>query len=864
MKKFDFNLQTIIKKILPAKRAKKREPLTESSVDLENGLNEAQILERQTKGYVNDFNARTSKSVLEILFVNLFNFFNVLCLGVFAWIMTVSKNFEDLKNAMFIFTVALNTGIGIFQELKAKKTMDRLSLMTSAEVRAMRKGKLEIIKFKDILLDDVILLSAGAKICSDAILTDGTIEVNESQLTGESLPVKKTVGDEILSGSFVVSGNGKCRVQKIAEENYIQQISLKAKEFKESKSELMRNIRSVMRLIGILIIPLAVLAFFNNYNAHLVAINADAKLFSSNGMFFEAMQHLDKFGPELRHEAYRQAVISTAGQLVAMLPTGMFLLVSVTLAAGVIRLSKRKAMVQDLYAIEMLARVNTICLDKTGTLTDGTMRVVHVIELSDKKDKDKDFYTVADLIGSMQAALDENNQTALALKDYFSVATAIPFEFAIPFSSERKASAVKLTDVGLCVLGAPEYVTNRLSQKLQKDIEGYQANGNRCLLLAINDSKSVADKKSIPQYSTPYALIVIEDNVKKDVERTISLFKENKVDVKIISGDNPITVSAIAKRIGVKGADKFISLQNMTDEEIKSCAANYTVFGRVNPAQKKLLVQIFKNAGQTVAMVGDGVNDILALKESDCSIAMANGSDAARDAAHIVLLNSDFSCMPSILSEGRRAIGNVERASSLFLTKTLFSFLFLVCLIFLRMSNPLEPIQITFTSFIAIGIPSFVLAMEPNNAQVEGKFLPKIAKNIIPSAVSLTIALVIVMILQSGGVLANSGILQGEYKTLLTYIVFGSFVILLHKICKPLNNTRILLLIFVVIFALICALVMPLLPNQSLNIYKLSWLNHFVSLTLLATILFCCEKLSKTTEVILHKYNEKKLAKHIV
>jgi len=825
-----------------------REPLSDSQIDINYGLSPEQIAERVDKGYINDLKVGSSKTVGDIFFSNIFTFFNFLCFLIFLWIMSVTESFEDVKNMTFMGVIAINTSIGIIQELKAKSTMDKLSLLSSPDVKVLRAGEEISIKLNEILLGDIITIAAGNQICADSVLLDGTIEVNESLLTGESLPIKKVSGDKLLSGSFVVSGKGKCRVECIGEDNYIQQLALKAKEFKENKSELVLSIKLIMRVIAVIIIPVAVLSFFNNINAQLLDLNAEANIFTEKGTFFEAISHISEFrqvySTPVMAEAYKDAVIYTSAGMIGMIPVGMFLLTSVALAVGIIRLSKKKALVQDLYSIEALARVNMLCLDKTGTITDGTMRVSEVIELSDNMPG----YSVSDIISSMQLALDDNNQTSIALKDYFKSDIILRPEFIVPFNSDRKASAVKFSEIGLCVLGAPEYVASRLSHKVLDKINFYQQKGNRCLMLALNITKSASGKQSIPDNSSPLALIVIEDNIKVNASDTIKLFKENGVDVRVISGDNPVTVSEVAKRVGIENADKYLSLQNLSDREIRTLAPDYTVFGRVNPQQKKLLIQLFKEMGKTVAMTGDGVNDILALKEADCSVAMANGSEATRNVAQLVLLDSDFASMPSIVNEGRRVINNVERASSLFLTKTLFSVLLLFALIIMRMSYPIEPIQLTFTSMFVIGLASFVLALEPNNNKIKGKFINNIMKNVLPPAISIVVSVIVIIVLFKYDLLNVS---EEEYKTIITITIFGIFMLVLYNISKPFNIVRGVLIAVILVFALGCIIIMPLLPNQSFNLFKLAKLSNLVSVTLLFSLLFLAENVIKMVDYVI-------------
>jgi cation-transporting ATPase E len=870
-------IATFLKKLLKKNKASdlKKAPLAEPEIDLVSGLTEEQINDRILKGHTNHVRMQTTKSIPQIFFVSIVNFFNLLCFAIFVWILTTVRAFEDLLNVTFMFIVIANTGVGIFQEIKAKKILDRLSLMTSTDVRVMRKGDVETIKLNDILLGDVVLLSAGEKICSDSYLAKGTIEVNESLLTGESLPIKKMEGDKLLAGSFVVSGNGKSIVEKVGEDNFVQQIAAKAKEQKENKSELVRSVKLIMRIIGIIVVPLAILSTIHNYSMMLLRVDADPSIVAFevehvveetprpsesaewlSRRYFEGIINRNLFTPEERDWAFREATVFTAGSILGMVPIGMFMLTSVTFAIGIIKLYGKKTLVQYLYSIETLARVNTICLDKTGTITDGTMKVVRVLELENEKTNKK---TVAQIISSMQDALDENNATALALKDYFSSENIMPHDFTIPFSSDRKCSAVYLRDVGLCVLGAPEYATNKLSQKVISEMNFYQSGGSRCLLLAINNSKTAKEKREIPEFSTPVALIVIEDNIKHGAENTIKMFKENKVEVKIISGDNPQTVSAIAKRIGVPQADKYISLMNMTEEEVKQVAKTHTVFGRVNPYQKKLLVQIFKNNGRTVAMMGDGVNDILALKEADCSIAMANGSDAARDTAHLVLLENDFAAVPAIINEGRRAINNVERASTLFITMAAFSVFFILSLVILGIAYPLEPIHLSLTSVFVIGFASTVIAIfEPNYNKVEGKFLPKLVRNVIPPAFAMLISVIVLMLLRENFAVMSSNISNEQYQTMIAVTIFGIGALLLYYISKPLNALRTGLLVTVVACGVFCILVMPLLD---FNIFRLSSLTNGTAepFALLIAFLFSANKIIQIARYFIKRYDNREI-----
>ncbi len=837
-----------------------RGELTPNTIELTTGLTIEQVQERYDKGWANVTKIGSSKSVGEILMKNIFSFFNFVCLGLFLWIVSVSTSFDDLKNTTFILVIAINVAIGIFQELKAKATMDNLTLMASPDVTALRAGYEKSIKLNEIVKDDIIILNAGKQICSDSIVVAGELEVNESLLTGESLPIKKCVGDELFSGSFVVSGTGKCQVSKIAEQNYIQQLAEKAKEFKEVKSELIRSIKAIMRAISIVIIPLLLLSFFNNLNEQLLIINQTTNVFVPEQKFFQAVPYLfsffGSFGEFWVSEANKNAIMSTSAGMIGLIPAGMFLLTSIALAVGIMRLAKRRALVQELYSIEALARVDMLCLDKTGTITDGTMKVCKVIPFSEEDLP----CTVSDIISNMQDVLGDNNQTAIALQSYFKSEIHLNPEHIVPFSSSRKVSAVTFSDLGMCILGAPEYVSSKLSQKVMGEINKYQKLGNRCLLLGINKTKQVILSKEVPSIAKPYALIIIEDNIKVDAKETILLFKENNVAIKVISGDNPITVSEVARRAGIDNADRYISLQNLSNNEVQALALDYTVFGRVSPEQKKLLIQIFKKDGHIVAMTGDGVNDILALKEADCSIAMANGSEATRNVAQIVLLDSNFSSMPDIVKEGRRVVNNVQRSSSLFLTKTLFSFLIIFCLILMKKEYPIQPIHLTFTSLFVIGIPSFILALEPNDSKIEGSFLANILKNIIPPALSIVVCTLVVMTFYHNGIL---DVPHEEYQTIIAYIIFGVFLLVLYNISKPFNLIRGTLFIVVLVGSGLCIVIMPLLANQSFNMFKLAKISGLATATLLFAMLFLAEKVIQSVNYVIKRYREGKIIKGI-
>lgn len=809
------------------KKQKERQPLTLKDVDITTGLIDEQIAERKQKGYVNNVKIGSSKSYFSIIAGNIFTFFNLICFLVFIWLITVIEDFNGVKNLTFMLIISANIIIGIAQEIRAKLTMDKLSLLSSPDVNAFRNGGEVKIKLNEILLGEIIHLKTGAQVCSDSIIREGEVEVNEALLTGESQAIKKTVGDTLLSGSFIVSGSCVAEVDHIAEDNYIQKLAMDAKKFKKVDSELLHSLKFIFKVISIVIFPLAIGGFFTNWNDALMDIAISKGLAFKDTLFY-AIGHLGSFSGGELYSAYRLAVTPTSTAIIGMIPAGLFLLTSVALAVGVVRLAKQKALVQQLYSIETLARVDMLCLDKTGTITDGTMSV-RKIECAKIPEEE-----INKIISSMQFALGESNQTADALIKYFGKEEFMQATSVIHFSSERKCTAVKFKDEALYVLGAPEYATDMLNKNIQDVIEENSKLGFRCLLLCKN-GMATDNIEVIPTRNTPIAVIVIEDNIKADAPEIIAYFKENGVDVRVISGDNPVTVSEVARRVGINNAEKYINLHNMTDEEIREVAMDYTVFGRVNPAQKKLLVQIFKENNHTVAMTGDGINDILALKEANCSIAMANGSEATRNVAQIVLLDSNFASMPKVVGEGRRVVNNIERASALFLTKTVFSMLFQIMLIFMGIEMPLEPIHLSFISFFSIGVPSFILALEPNNRKIDGRFIVNVSKRVIPAGIAVAVNVLILMILSQ-----VTGVVQIPIEQLNTVVlisVYLTFSIILFNVCKPFNALRIIMYGTMFTLAMLCIIFMPMLNSIADGKYNLFMLAQITDATAIFMIM---------------------------
>ena len=729
---------------------KKKEPEIEKKpqrvkrvrTDASLGLTDEQVQERIIKGQTNHTPNRNVKTYKRIFFENTVTFFNILCLAVAISLICVGA----WSNCLFMAIIIINTAIGIIQEIRAKKTIEKLSLLTAPAVKVIRSGVEQTITTDEVVIDDIVVLSNGKQVVADGSIVEGSVEVNESMLTGESLPIKKKVGDTILAGSFIVSGNCKCRVEKVGANNYIQQLSAKAKQYKRPQSELFNSLKGIIKVIGIIIIPIAILMIINNYSAT---------------------------------SSITKTVTQTAGSIIGMIPSGMFLLCSVTLTVSVIKLSRRQALVQDLYCVEMLARVNVLCLDKTGTITDGTMKVYNCIQLSNTN------YTLKRIMGSMLSALGDNNQTSQALINYFGYNKELKPIATLPFSSTRKLSAVSFENAGTYIMGAPEFVIpNNPDEKINSLVEQYSKDGYRVLLVAYSSSNIIKDNP--PSNRTPIALLILEDRIRDDAVSTIAWFKNNDVKVKIISGDNPLTVAEIAKRVGVENTESFINLEGLNEKQVIAAANKYTVFGRVTPEQKAILIKAIKADGNTVAMTGDGVNDILALKEADCSIAMASGSEAVRSVSHMVLLNSDFGSMPATVLEGRRVINNVQKSSSLFFMKTIFTIVFSIICLILRTPYPLSTVQMLLMETFVIGIPSFFLAFLPNDKRISGKFIYNLIRNALPGAITLILnvgSIYLFTYLTTGDISSSPQleIISTMCALTLTFTGLG----LLIRLCKP-------------------------------------------------------------------------------
>lgn len=796
------------KKIRPLK-GEARAKVERFHVSTKTGLNDTQIDLRQQQGLTNDTKVKTTKSYASIILGNVFTFFNILCFAVVAALIAVGQ----WKNLGFFAIILANLLIGIIQEIKAKITVEKITLVTAPLAEVVRNGETVQVPTTEVVLDDIINLDLGKQICVDCIVLDGNVSVNESLITGESEAVKKKVGDILYAGSYITAGKCVARVEKVGIDCYSAKLAQKAKTFKAPKSDLVKALRTIIASIGVLIIPLAYFTFKNNWLA------------TGNDIV--------------------ETINKTAASVIGMIPAGMFLLTSVALAAGVIKLAKKRTLVQDLYGIEMLARTDVLCLDKTGTITDGSMTVKVVKELNGKS---MDY--IKEVMGSMLSAFHGNNQTSRALFNYFTPNTTYSPEIVLEFDSSRKTSAVTFKNKMTYVMGAPEMVTKKIDKELQKDIYSYLQKGYRVLLVA--ESKTPIEKDKTPKDVTPIAFIVIEDNIRKDAEETIKWFNDNGVEIKIISGDNPVTVSEISKRVGVIGADKYISMEGINNEDIPSIVNKYTVFGRVSPDQKKWLVRALRKKGKKVAMTGDGVNDILALKEADCSIAMASGSEAARNVANIVMLDSNFSSMPNVIAEGRRVVNNISKSSSLFLMKTFFTiFMTIFCLIIRKDYIIANTNQTLLLETLVIGIPSFFLALQPNNTPIRGTFMAKLVLTSLPAALTLFINTMLVYIL---GLFID---INTELSTMSSLALTLTGFVILFRICKPLDNYKIVLLscmavAFIAILSFVPDSFFAYEPMQLHSIFYLVILT-LISYHLYSSMIALCNHLYYNKDEIIRK-----------
>ena len=703
--------------------------------DIKCGLTNYEVDKRIKDNLVNIYTEVGTKTVSEIVKENVLTLFNIINVVLAIAVICVGS----FKNLTFIIIITINTLISIIQELRSKRTLDKLKVVAASKVHVIRNSIEKEIGINEIVLDDIIKVEIGNQIVVDSIIKDGEVEVDESFITGEADTVFKRKGDMLLSGSFIVSGKAICQVEHIGYDNYTAKISSDTKYIKAVSSEIMRSLNKIISTISFLIVPVGILLF-------------------SRQMYIEG-------------NTVSQAVVSTVAALIGMIPEGLVLLTSTVLAVSVIRLSQRKVLVQDLYCIETLARVDTLCLDKTGTITEGKMEVMAEVFVED--------INISEIIGNINYNLGDNNPTSVALLDKYGKSDTFEIVDKMPFSSAKKYSGIALKDKAY-VVGAAEFILKK-DDKFLKKVEEY-TNEYRVILLAEALNKQLDNVR-------PLALLLLQDKIRSDANETLQYFREQGVTLKIISGDNPHTVYGIACRAGFKENAKIIDATTLvTDQDILDAAWEYDIFGRVTPEQKKKLVLALQHLGHTVAMTGDGVNDVLALKKADCSIAMASGSDSTKNVSQLVLLDSNFSSMPYVVAEGRRTINNIEKSSSLFLVKTIYATLLAIIFIFIDMPYPFIPIQLSLASTVTVGIPSFILALQDNYDLVQKHFLKRVLKRAVPPAFTIIINILVVFIASK---LFN---FTYEQTSTLSAMITGYVAfMLLFKTCLPFNKLRIAL-----------------------------------------------------------------------
>lgn len=718
--------------------------------DPKKGLSQGQVAARVAEDLVNHNSTVPTKSVACIIRDNVCTLFNLVITILGVAVLLVGS----YKNLLFMGIMFCNLIIGIVQEIRAKRIIDRLSLLSAAGAHVVRDGKTSVIPVEEIVLDDVLELERGNQVICDCILLDGTCDVNESLITGESDSVGKKPGDLLLSGSFVVNGRCRARAEHVGAENYVSVISNEARRHKKAKSEIMNALQRIILVVSIAIIPIGAALFYNQYN-------------------------LD--GNTLQH-----AVVFTTAALIGMIPEGLVLLTSSVLAISVIRLSKYQVMVQELYCIEALARVDVLCLDKTGTITEGSMELKEVRPLDGVSDE-----AVEEALSHLCAVMEDDTPTFCSIASRYGGKPSKKAERILPFSSEKKWSGAYFGEEGGYVLGAPEMILPDLGK--YKPLADELAAQGRVLLLA--HSKGDFAGKELPAALSPMALLLIQDVIRPDAKDTLRYFAEQGVTLKVISGDNPITVSTIARRVALPDADRYVDATTLhTPEDIADAVERYAVFGRVSPQQKKQMVQALQKKKHTVAMTGDGVNDVLALREADCSVAMASGNDAARNVSQLVLLDSNFSSMPQVVREGRRSINNLQRSASLFIVKTIYSICLALLFLFLPMRYPFVPIHLTLISALTIGYPSFVLALEPNHDRIRGSFIKNVVSRSVPTAATILTGVVSVMLVGP-----CFGLTEGQVSTVCVMLAAFTGLLLIFKLCTPFNLLRRLL------FGSICA-----------------------------------------------------------
>lgn len=757
-----------------------------NKTDSNKGLTSAEAQERAVKGLSNGNMDVKTKSVKRIFFDNIFTFFNLINIAL-AILVLIAKS---PKNALFMGIIFSNIVIGIFQEIRSKRVIDRLSIISAPKAHLLRDGEEVTMPVSEVVVDDIMLLSAGKQVCADAVVIAGECEANESLITGESDAISKRQGDELISGSFIVSGSVKAQATRVGAESTSGKITGGSKYIKKRSSEMMNSIDKIIRTVAFCIIPFGVVFFLK---AFLVA-----------------------------HETFEKGIVTSVAALIGMIPEGLVLLTSVALAISSIRLAGKQTLCQDLYCVEALARVDVLCLDKTGTITEGTQEITEIVPI------DKDF-DCQKALSAFAGAFTDANPTLQAIADKYSDRPDIAVMKTIAFSSARKWSAAEFEELGSIVVGAPSFVLGDGYADIADKCERFTECGFRTLVLAQSDRH--LGENALPNNISAKALIVMSDKIRSSAPEVLKYFKKQGVALKVISGDDPKTVSSIAIRAGLDNAENFVDMTKVSEEELPELVETCSVFGRVTPSQKLTIIKTLKANGHKTAMTGDGVNDVPALRESDCSVTVQAGSDAARAVSQIVLMNNDFASMPLVVEEGRRCINNIQRSAALFLVKTTFSFLLAVAFLFLPYTYPYSPIQMTLVSALTIGAPSFLLALEPNHNLVKGSFLSNVMKKALPGGISAAFGVLLIMVSS-----AIFGFPTEETSTMSTLLMGAACFGSLWCVCVPFNKWRIIMFsVFAAVFCLV-----PIIPSKLRGLFNLTPLSikELIVLAVLVTVVW--------------------------
>lgn len=772
--------------------------------DPAEGLSPQETKLRQSNGLSNIMPPSNTKSEGQIIKENVLTFFNLIFL-VLALCLCLVGSF---KNLMFLLVAVANTVVGSFQEIRAKRAVDKLTLVAAGTAKAIRSGQRVSVRTDQLVRDDIVEFAAGDQICADAVVRDGQLQVNESLLTGEADAILKNPGDTLKSGSFVISGRARVQLTHVGSESYAAKLAAEARRnVRSTKSEMMLSLTKLITVVGIALIPLGIILFLRH--------------------FLSVFQGLP----------LRDSVESTVSALIGMIPEGLYLLTSVAIAASCLKLSRKRVLVQDMNCIETLAHVDVLCVDKTGTITEPTMEVTDVYPLNSERFSYDD---IEKILAAFYHGEEPDNETARAMGQQFAGETTWRAVKRMAFSSSTKWSGADFGENGRYVVGAPEFIMGDRYDSIRSEAEPWSERGCRVLLLAAYDT-AFDDGPLQSTHVAPIALVFLSNLLRSDAQETFRYFASQGVSVRVISGDNPITVAQVAARAGIENADRYVDAMTLsTEQDFEEAVKYYTVFGRVTPEQKRYLVRAFQKQGHTVAMTGDGVNDVLALKDANCGIAMASGSQAASQVAQIVLLNSQFSAMPAIVAEGRRVINNIQRAASLFLVKNIFSFALTLLLLFIDMPYPLLPIQLSLISTFTIGIPSFFLALEPNYARVEGKFMRNVIRRAMPGGLTnLTIVLL------AGFFTSTFGLSNEQLNTICVWVMSAVGLVTLYHVSVPFTRLRLAVLAAMTAAMLFSLLVIP-------AFFDLPALNASSAL-ILVTLLLACPTVMRFFRVIFDK-----------